>query len=260
MLGAIAIVRAFPLSLAQSLYSHLPLIPLVSGFLIWRRDAGTVGAPALLPAGVLTAVASAAGLGSLAVADARLRLILQMLALWLGFLAWTFGTRGAGFVRAHAFALGFLVFLVPFPVGWEEAIEAALQHGSASAAYAMFSIVDTPVLRQELTFHLPGITLHVAPECSGIRSSFALLITSIVAGYLYLKSPWHRLLLAVVVAPLALLRNGFRVFVIGELCVQVSPEMIHSVIHRHGGPLFFALSLVPFGGVLFALVRRERRA
>jgi hypothetical protein len=61
------------------------------------------------------------------------------------------------------------------------------------------------------------------------------------------------------VIPLGILRNGFRVFVIGMLCVHVGPRMIDSVIHHRGGPLFFALSLVPLFLLLWWLRRGERR-
>jgi len=63
-----------------------------------------------------------------------------------------------------------------------------------------------------------------------------------------------------VVLPIALARNGLRVFVIGELCVRIGPEMIDSYIHHHGGPIFFALSLIPFSLVLLWLVKADRRA
>jgi exosortase/archaeosortase family protein len=55
------------------------------------------------------------------------------------------------------------------------------------------------------------------------------------------------------------LRNGFRIFTIGELCVHIGPEMIDSPIHHKGGPLFFALSLIPFFILLTWLHRSERR-
>jgi exosortase/archaeosortase family protein len=55
------------------------------------------------------------------------------------------------------------------------------------------------------------------------------------------------------------LRNGFRVFVIGLLCVEIGPNMINSLIHRRGGPLFFTLSLVPLFVLLWWLRRTERR-
>ena len=115
-------------------------------------------------------------------------------------------------------------------------------------------------MRHGTTFELPGIVLQVAQECSGIRSSWVLVITSILASHLFLKSPWRRIVLVAFVIPLGILRNGFRVFVIGMLCVHVGPHMVDSVIHRQGGPFFFALSLVPLFLLLWWLRRGERRA
>jgi len=42
--------------------------------------------------------------------------------------------------------------------------------------------------------------------------------------------------------------------------VHVSPDMIDSFIHHHGGPIFFTLSLIPFFLLLFLLVRSERKS
>jgi exosortase/archaeosortase family protein len=100
----------------------------------------------------------------------------------------------------------------------------------------------------------------VAEECSGIRSTVVLFITSMVASFLFLQRPLHRFLLVAVVLPLAVLRNGFRIFTIAILCVHVGPHMIDSPIHHRGGPIFFALSLIPFLGWLWWLRRRERTA
>ena len=75
-----------------------------------------------------------------------------------------------------------------------------------------------------------------------------------------LKDPWRRLALVPFVIPLAILRNGFRILVIGLLCVNIGPQMIHSLIHRRGGPLFFVLSLIPFFLVLWWLRKRDVRA
>jgi exosortase C (VPDSG-CTERM-specific) len=161
--------------------------------------------------------------------------------------------------RRFAFPLGFLIFMVPLPVAWVDVIEGFLQHRSASAAATLFRLYGTRFFRDQTYFQLPGINLEVAPECSGIRSSLALLITSIVAGYLFLESPVKRTVLALAVIPLAIIRNGFRVFVIGELCVHMGPEMIDSPIHRRGGPVFFVLSLVPFFLLLWLLIKVERR-
>ena len=101
-----------------------------------------------------------------------------------------------------------------------------------------------------LAFQLPNVTIEVAPECSGIRSSLVLFITSLVAGHLLLERPWQRALLTLLVIPLGILRNAVRIVTIGWLCTHHGPEMIHSAIHHRGGPFFFAISLVPLLAML----------
>ena len=165
---------------------------------------------------------------------------------------------GGAMMRFLAFPFFLLLFMIPFPVVLREAIETGLQHGSAVAADRMFILTGTPVLRDGMVFHLPGMTLQIAPECSGIHSTLILFITSLLAGQMILRQPWRRAALFLAVFPLALLRNGFRVFVLGQLCIHVGPQMIDSPIHHHGGPLFFLLSLVPFFLLLYFLKKTER--
>jgi exosortase C (VPDSG-CTERM-specific) len=166
------------------------------------------------------------------------------------------GPRG---VRAVAFPLGLLLFAFPMPTALIKGIEVFLQHGSAEVAHLLFNLSGTPNFRADLLFELPRISLMVAPQCSGIHSSLALFITSLVAGKLFLRASWRRIVLSVIVVPLALLRNGFRILTIGLLCVHIGPHMIDSAIHHQGGPIFFALSLVPFGALLWWLRRAETR-
>jgi exosortase C (VPDSG-CTERM-specific) len=181
-----------------------------------------------------------------------------MMASWLCLLLaaalFFFGLR---MLRPIVFPITFLIFVVPFPATLVENAEILLQHGSAEVAYDLFQLVGTPVLRQGTLFQLPGISFQVAPECSGIHSTLVLFITSLAAGHLFLHSHAKRAALALAVLPLALLRNGFRIFVIGELCVRVGPHMIESPIHHRGGPIFFALSLLPFFLLLWLLRRME---
>jgi exosortase C (VPDSG-CTERM-specific) len=185
-------------------------------------------------------------------------------ALALSTLGWLLCLTGAGcwflggaIMRFLAFPFFLLIFMIPLPVFMRNGVETALQHGSAVVADWMFTLSGMPFLRDGMRFDLPTISLQVAPECSGIHSTWILFITSLVAGHMILRRPWKRAVLCLVVIPLALLRNGFRVFVIGELCVHVNPRMIDSPIHHHGGPLFFVLSLIPFFLLLYFLKKGE---
>lgn len=109
----------------------------------------------------------------------------------------------------------------------------------------MFPAANVPFYRTGLAFQLPDITIQVAPECTGIRSTLVLFITSLLAGYFYLQRPWQRVALAAFVIPLGIARNAFRIVTIGWLCTRHGPEMADSPIHHRGGPVFFAVSLIP---------------
>jgi exosortase C (VPDSG-CTERM-specific) len=165
---------------------------------------------------------------------------------------------GRDWMRAAAFPLAYLIFMVPMPDAMADALETASKYASAEVANVLFHFSGTPILRAGLVFQLPNITIEVAQECSGIRSSWVLFITSILAANLFLKTRWRRFALVAFVIPLAILRNGFRIAVIGLLCVNAGPQMIHSAIHRRGGPVFFLLSLVPFLLLLWLLRKGER--
>jgi exosortase C (VPDSG-CTERM-specific) len=248
----------------DELHSYILLMPAVGAYLVWiekeklPRD--------FTPAKKIAASFFAAGVfmtvwhwlaPRAAVSDNLAQTTLAFLLLLTGAGFWILG---GAVMRAVAFPFALLGFMIPFPVFLRDVVEAGLQHGSAVVAGWMFAVSDVPVLQDSVAFRLPGISLQVAPECSGIHSTVVLFITSLVAGHFFLRSRWKRAALCLAVIPLALLRNGFRVFVLGELCTHIGPEMIDSPIHHHGGPLFFALSLLPFLLLLYWLKRSERAA
>ncbi len=279
------------LALHSELYSHILLIPFITLYLIWiqRREAGVPSSEfrvqsskfkvlgsefkAPLPSRfTLHASRSAllpwlAGL-TLLVCYGVMRwrgwqparddyLAFTMLSLLLFLLGGGLVFLGGQFMRAVTFPLAMLLFMVPFPSFVKSGIEVFFQHTSADAASVLFSLSGTPVFREGLIFRLPGMTIQVAEECSGIRSSLVLFITGLLAAQLFLRTPWKRAVLALVVIPLGIVRNGFRIFTIGMLCVHVDPNMINSPIHRRGGPIFFLLSLIPFFLILVWLRRSE---
>ena len=245
----------------DELHSYIPLIPLVSFYLVWQQREKLPRDSA--PARKLAAFFFACGLGLMvwwwtASFAEENYLSLAMLALLFFLTAAGCEFLGGAVMRAVAFPFSLLVFTVPFPIFLRNGIETGLQHGSARVADWMFTLSGLPVFRDGMNFQLPGMSLQVAPECSGIHSTLVLFITSLLAAQMFLRRPWHRAVLVLAVIPLALARNGFRILVIGELCTRIGPEMINSPIHRHGGPLFFVLSLLPFFLLLYFIRKSER--
>lgn len=245
----------------DELHSYIPLIPLVSFYLVWLQREKLPRHSA--PARKLAALFCACGFGLMAwwwTSQFAEENYLSLAMLTLLFFLATAGCEflGGAVMRAVAFPFGLLIFIVPFPIFLRDGIEAGLQHGSARVAEWMFTLSGLPVFRDGMHFQLPGMNLQVAPECSGIHSTLVLFITSLLAAQMFLRRPWHRAMLVLAVIPLALARNGFRILVIGELCTRIGPEMINSPIHRHGGPLFFVLSLLPFFLLLYFIRKSER--
>ena len=270
----VALVLCFSLPLFRlaqfaansKLYSYILLVPFVSLYLLWlkrpslQHDSEPVRRLAALPllAGLVVLVGywAAVRSGSTLADDDYLALTA------LSFVLFFFGAcclfLGKERLRTAAFPMGFLVFIVPLPTFLSNWIEVFLQHGSAAVAYGLFSLSGTPVFWSGLNFQLPGFGLGVAPECSGIHSSLVLFLTSLLASHLFLRTTWKRAVLTLAVIPLALLRNGLRIFTIGQLCLHIGPEMIRSSIHRRGGPLFFVLSLIPFFLLLMVLHKSDQ--
>ena len=104
---------------------------------------------------------------------------------------------------------------------------------------------------------IPGLDIEVAQECSSIRSSLMLVVTTLVLAHLFLRSWWRKALLIAIVIPLSVAKNGFRIFTIGELGTRVDPSFLTGRLHHHGGIIFFGLSVLATGGVLWALRRTE---
>ena len=252
----------------SDLHSYALLVPFVSAYLLYvRRDQLPKNYASDVPLTVTFLVAGLAVFAfthSLNLAGRALSVNSRIVLLTFSFLC-CLAAGGSFFLgrpwmRAAAFPLGFLIFMVPMPDAMADALETASKYASAEVANLLFHLSGTPFLRAGLIFQLPNITIEVAQACSGIRSSWVLLITSILASNLFLNTTWRRFALVVFVIPLAILRNGFRILVIGLLCVNVGPQMINSIIHRRGGPVFFALSLIPLIVVLWLLRKGEVRS
>jgi len=255
------------LAATSDLYSHVILIPVVVLYLVWVKrtelniTSQNRGFPLLGIAFSLIALVTLCiywpNRTGLPIND---YLSFTVLAYVCSLIAAAAFALGSGVTRQLLLPLCFLLLMVPFPTPVEHAIEMFFQYTSADAAAVLFNLSGTPTLRDGLTFQVPAVTIRVAQECSGIRSSLVLFITSAIAGYIFLCTAWKRALLTLFVIPLGIVRNAFRIWLLAVLCDYIDPTILHSPLHKRGGPLFFALSLIPFFALLLWLWRSERKA
>ncbi len=250
----------------SQLYSYILLIPFISVYLVCLRrrslpDPGPLAPGPAIPAFLLAAVPwvilliRSRGERGVGPGDYLFLSSLSFVMVILGGVLLFLGTRA---LRAAPLPFLFLLFMVPLPEAAEQWAMVMLQRTSASAAHAMLSLTPVPFWRDGMMFVMPGLTVEVAEECSGIHSTVVLFITSLLAGHFFLRTTWRKALLAALVFPIGVLRNGFRIVVISVLTAYVDPNVIKGPLHRQGGPIFFALSLVILFLVLLLLRKSER--
>lgn len=252
-------------ALRSEYYSHIVLIPFVSAYLLFVRrkeifahiEYAFVPGAAVAGAGVLLyGIARMVPMG-LNKNDLAAFVTLAALFFVVGAFILLFGLRA---FRAARFALLFLLFMVPVPTALMDGMIRVLQVGSTEFVALLFAIAPVPVLREGFVFHLPNISIEVAPQCSGIRSSMALVITSVLAGHMFLKSGWNKALLVLAVIPVTMLKNGIRIITLSLFAVYVDTRILtNSALHTDGGVVFFVLALLLMAPILFVLRRSEHK-
>jgi len=222
-------------------YSHGILVPLFSGFLVWRMRhrlarlptqpswwglAGIVGALTVLVVGKLGAELFLT----------RSSFILLLGGIVLYFLGWRW-------LRALLFPLLFLFLMIPIPALLFDQISLPLQFFASHVASSLLTLAGVPVLRAGNIIRLPTMTLEVAQACSGIRSLISLIALAIIYGYFLESSLWRRVVLVAAAVPIAVLANAGRIMGTGMLVEYWSPEWATGFFHAFSGWLVFVVAL-----------------
>ena len=168
-----------------------------------------------------------------------------------------YGMRSFGY---HRFPLLLLCFVVPIPNVVLDKFTTVLQIGSAELSYRLFQLVGVPVLRHGTVMSLPSADIEVAYQCSGIRSTMALFLSSIVFSRLLLRSGWGRLLVILCVGPIGIFRNAVRIVAITLLGVYVDKDFFFGDLHRRGGLLFSLVGFAVLIPLVWLIRTWERRA
>lgn len=257
------VVGLASLALRDDRYTVTLAIPLISVVLVWFDRGQILRNTEYHPAtGAIFALGGGALLGISRILTGTPTddaLSIKILALLLVVIGAFVGCYGAKAARAAIFPLLFLAFTIPMPSTLLNHAVVALQHGSADVSYRIFKLAGVPVFREgPVRFALPGVTIEVANECSGIRSSLSLFIASIVAGYLSLRSNGSRIFLALMTIPIVIVKNALRIVTVSCLGVYIDHGFLEGRLHRYSGLPFSLMALALLAPLLFLLMRAER--
>src|SRR3972149_5319207 len=179
-----AISRLIILSFSNELYSHMVLITLISGYFVYSKRktifvnkkysfaAGTI----LTIAGIIFYLLGINQQIKLNQNDYLFVTVSSALISWTGGLIFFYGTQT---FRNALFPLLFLVFMVPIPTYIIDKIVFFYGFGKVQASHVISVIPGRGNFSDRLVFQLSNVSIEVAKECSGIRSSMATVIIGV---------------------------------------------------------------------------------
>ena len=246
------LIAFFRYSLANDNASHLILIPVICAWILFlerrqifaRLGSATAPAAALGVTGAILGILAFTAGSHWSPTNQLCVHILALVLLWIAGFAFFFGL--AALKQAQFPLLDKTIYL--------------LQKGSEEIAAVLFDWSGVPVLRDGFVFHLARVSIEVARECSGIRSSLALLILAILVAHFYLETFWKQVVLVLAGLFVMILKNGVRIVTLTLLATYVDPDFLYGRLHHQGGVVFFILGLLLMLPLLWLLQRSERKS
>ena len=170
-------------------------------------------------------------------------------------MTWTFW----GFARLKTLAFPFVLLgtMVPLPTIVYNTAAAPLQLFASTMATDLAQMLGVSIFRDGNIIHLANASLGVEEACSGLHSLSALLVASLLLGFLERVAIFGRILLFVLSVPLAIAVNVVRVTGTA-LLADYRLEYAMGFYHSFSGWLVFVVGfgvLWLVGKLLFRLTR-----
>lgn len=226
--------------LNNSYYSHGFLVPLISGFFLWRRkdvlarsnrepsNLGLLLLGASLVIYLVAQVWQAHHLSALA-------LIVLLTGLALYFL-------GEGATRRIAFPLTFLLFMIPLP--FINRLSPALESLTASVATDVVRLLGIAASNVGSQIQLENSSFVVGAACSGLNSVVALATLVVIFVYVLEGTLRAKIILLVLAVPIAMVANIFRVSSLLVIAHFFGAEAGMRYFHDYSSLVLFLLAFL----------------
>ena len=187
-------------------------------------------------------------------------LFTQRLAIWLAALGLVVFCSGWRQVRHWWLPITLLVLAIPLPALITNKLAIPLQFRASQLGTALIRWRHIPVVASGNVITIPGQRLFVAEACSGLRSLTALIALGVMIGGMFLKTLPSRLILLALAVPVAVLVNGFRIFLTAFLMYFVDVALGRGFMHQTQGWALFMVALAILGGIAAVIRVAEVRA
>ncbi len=272
LLGLLALYVPTYYGLATGLWlsddqAHGPIVLTVVLYLLWqqRHHLLTIAAPA--PAGpVLLTPATAPAMPNTAPVSGCFLLAFGLLCYVVGrsqdILMLDIGsqifvlagmllmTRGTAALKAMWFPLFFILFMIPLPGFFLDAVTLPMKIAVSYVAENILYWLDYPIARSGVILQIGQYQLLVADACAGMHT----LISLEALGLLYLNMVKHDSLfrnvtLAILIVPISFTANVIRVIALTLITYYFGDEVGQGFVHGFAGMLLFIVALTLIMGV-----------
>jgi EpsI family protein len=152
---------------------------------------------------------------------------ISMLIMLVGLVLTLLGVR---FVKVLGFTFSYLLFMLPSLASIVLTWNWQFQLATARMGVFFLQLLRIPAQLHENHIILPSIVLTVASSCSGARYLISILALALPLGYLVLRRPRYRIVLAVLALVIGITTNWMRVVLIG-LWAHSGGKVVHGPLH-----------------------------
>lgn len=225
-------------------YAHGPIIVAVLIWLVWDKrqlltasptDTAPVPGIALLVFGLLLyTIGRSQGIS-----------ILEISALMPILAGILLAMRGWHSLRAMWFMLLYVVYLVPLPGIFVDAVTGPLKQNVSTVAEQILYTAGYPIARSGVMLTIGQYQLLVADACSGLNSMFSLSAIGLLYLYLMHRKSWlHNGLILASLLPIAFCANILRVIFLVLVTYYFGDAAGQGFLHGFSGMVLFVVSLV----------------
>jgi exosortase B len=153
--------------------------------------------------------------------------------------------QGFAAVRRAWFPFVFLLFMVPLPGAFVQALTLPLKSAVSMVAEQVLYWAGYPIGRTGVTLTIGPYQLLVADACSGLNSLFTLeslgLLYMNIMSY---KSKTRNVILAIGIVPISFVANVSRVIILVLITYYLGDEVGQGFAHEFAGLVLFSVALV----------------
>lgn len=222
-------------------YSHGPLIPVLSLFLIWQRKNEIERLQRTFSWGGV--MLTAFGVSLYFLGELSGITIVTQYSLVVTLAGVVFSLTGWEIFRRIWVAFLFLVFMIPLPAVIFQGLSQQLQLVSSEIGVAIIRLFGISVYLEGNVIDLGTYKLQVVEACSGLRYLFPLMSLAFICAYFYKERFWKRVFVFLSSIPITVLLNSIRIGIIGILVEYWGQSMAEGFLHDFEGWVVFMVCI-----------------